>query len=87
MRKLLARKELPVSVRSTIASTSSGTFTSVAPQENSTSASTPWDAKKFLVTWTSSVAIFLPCKSLTDFMSDASGTANTHLEIRLDARL
>jgi len=33
MRNLLARKELPVSVISTIASTKSGVFASVAPQE------------------------------------------------------
>ena len=55
---LFARNELPVSVKSTIASTSSGTLTSVAPQENSTSASTPWEPRKPLVTWTSSVAFF-----------------------------
>ena len=36
IRSLFARRELPVSVRSTMASTRSGTFTSVAPQENST---------------------------------------------------
>ena len=42
MRRLFARSELPVSVRSTIASTSSGAFTSVAPQLNSTSAFTPF---------------------------------------------
>ncbi len=41
MRSLLARMDEPVSVTSTMASTRSGTFTSVAPQENSTSAVTP----------------------------------------------
>ena len=41
MRRLFARSDDPVSVRSTIASTSSGAFTSVAPQLNSTSALTP----------------------------------------------
>ena len=40
-RSLLARRDYPVSVRSAIASTRSGAFTSVAPQENSTSALTP----------------------------------------------
>src|SRR5580658_7406924 len=41
MRSLLARNDEPVSVISTIASTSSCALTSVAPQENSTSALTP----------------------------------------------
>ncbi len=36
IRKLLSAKEVPVSVMSTMASTSSGTFTSVEPQLNST---------------------------------------------------
>ena len=42
MRKLLARSELPVSVTSTMASASRGGLTSVAPQLNSTCASTPF---------------------------------------------
>ena len=41
MRSLLARSEEPVSVTSTMASASSGGFTSVAPQLNSTFAVTP----------------------------------------------
>ena len=45
IRSLAARSELPVSVMSTIASTKSGTFTSVAPQENSSSTFTPRDSK------------------------------------------
>src|SRR5208283_2577724 len=45
MRSLLARSDEPVSVTSTIASASTGGFTSVAPQENSTLAVTPNFAK------------------------------------------
>ena len=45
MRSLLARSELPVSVTSTMASASSGGFTSVAPQLNSTLALTPFSAR------------------------------------------
>src|SRR5579875_1706710 len=42
MRRPLARNEEPVSVTSTMASASTGGFTSVAPQENSTLAFTPF---------------------------------------------
>ena len=87
IRRLFARSELPVSVKSTMASTNSGTLTSVAPHENSTSADTPCSVRKFLVTSTSSVAIVLPSKSFTVFMGEFSGTAKTHFEIRLEARL
>src|SRR5206468_6458887 len=45
MRRRLARRDEPVSVTSTMASASCGTFTSVAPQENSTWAFTPCLAK------------------------------------------
>ena len=45
IRSLFARSELPVSVMSTIASTRSGTLTSVAPHENSTSTATFFAAK------------------------------------------
>ena len=45
MRSLLARSEEPVSVTSTMASASSGGFTSVAPQLNSTRAFTPLRAR------------------------------------------
>ena len=45
IRSLLARSEEPVSVTSTMASASSGGFTSVAPQLNSTLAVTPWDVE------------------------------------------
>src|SRR3954462_9009614 len=77
MRSLFARSEEPVSVTSTIASTKSGTFTSVAPQENSTSAVTPWLARKRRVISTASVAMTLPCRSFTLRMSEASGAAMT----------
>ena len=40
--RLLARSDEPVSVTSTMASASTGGFTSVAPQLNSTLAETPW---------------------------------------------
>ena len=42
---------------STMASASCGTFTSVAPQENSTRALTPWRARYFSVMCTTSVAM------------------------------
>ena len=45
MRSLLARSEEPVSVTSTMASASTGGFTSVAPQLNSTFAVTPCAAR------------------------------------------
>src|SRR6202041_2429630 len=81
---LLARRLDPVSVSSTMASTRPvATFASVAPQENSTSALTLCLAKYFLVTLTTSVAIFLPCRSLTDLIEEASGTANTQRTLLL----
>ena len=63
MRKRLARSDDPVSVTSTIASASCGTFTSVAPQENSTRAVTPWRARYFSVMRTTSVAMIFPSRS------------------------
>ena len=45
MLSLLARSEEPVSVTSTMASASTGGFTSVAPQLNSTLALTPCAAR------------------------------------------
>ena len=45
MRSRLARSDDPVSVTSTIASASTGGFTSVAPHENSTLTLTPSCAK------------------------------------------
>ena len=64
MRSRFARSDEPVSVISTMASASCGTFTSVAPQENSTRAFTPWRARYFFVRFTTSVAITLPSRSL-----------------------
>ena len=43
--QLFARSDEPVSVTSTIASASTGGFTSVAPQLNSTLADTPCDCR------------------------------------------
>ena len=45
MRSLLARSDVPVSVTSTMASASSGSFASVAPQLNSTRALTPFSSR------------------------------------------
>ena len=83
MRRRLARRELPVSVTSTIASTRSGVFTSVAPQENSTCASTPFACRYFFVICTTSVAIRFPCRSLTVLTGDSSWTASTHFTLRM----
>src|SRR5207248_10440830 len=77
IRSLFARSEEPVSVISTIASTSSGALTSVAPQENSTLAFTLCRRRYLRVRFTTSVAILFPCKSLTDLIFESSGTANT----------
>src|SRR6266567_2992067 len=66
IRSLFARSEEPVSVISTMASTNSWALTSVAPPENSTSAFTLWRRRYFFVKLTTSVAIRLPLKSLTD---------------------
>jgi len=78
MRRLFARRDEPVSVSSTIASTSRA-FTSVAPQLNSTFTLMFLSAKYFFVTLTSSVATIPPDKSSMLLTSDSSGTANTHL--------
>ena len=77
MRSLLARRELPVSVTSTIASASSGSLASVAPQLNSTLAVTPRSPSQRRVTPTSSVATILPCRSAAERTGDESGTAST----------
>ena len=63
-RSLLARSDEPVSVTSTMASASSGSFTSVAPQLNSTLALTPRSASQRFVTPTSSVATMLALQVL-----------------------
>ena len=75
---LLARSDDPVSVTSTMASASTGGFTSVAPQLNSTLAVTPCDARYRFVVATSSVAMIFPSRSFTERKLDASGTASTH---------
>ena len=77
MRSLFALREEPVSVTSTMASTSSWAFTSVAPQENSTSAFTPFFLRYFLVRLTTSVAMRLPWRSFTDLTGESSGTHST----------
>ena len=78
-RRLFALSDDPVSVRSTIASTSSGTLASVAPQENSTEASNPLSAKYFFVILTTSVAILFPFKTSIVLIFEDSDTAKTHL--------
>ncbi len=77
IRRLLARIELPVSVTSTMASARRGGLTSVAPQENSTTALTPCRARKALVKPTASVAIRLPSKSFTLCTGESFGTQRT----------
>ena len=78
IRSLFARSDDPVSVTSTIASTRSGTFTSVAPHENSIFAATPCCSRKRRVISTASVAITFPSRSRTDRIGESSGTAITH---------
>ena len=87
MRSLLALMEEPVSVMSTMASASSGTFTSVAPQENSTSHSTPCALNQRRVVSTSSVATRLPARSLAVWTGEASGTQRTQRDFWAEARL
>src|SRR5260370_17922878 len=77
MRSLLARRELPVSVTSTMASARTGGFTSVAPHENSTRTGTFFFSKYCLVTLTNSVAIVQFFKSSADLYAESSGTAST----------
>jgi hypothetical protein len=60
-----------------MASASSGSLASVAPQLNSILALTPRSSSQRLVTPTSSVATILPSRSATLWMSDACGTAST----------
>ncbi len=74
---MFAASEAPVSVSSTIASTSSGTFTSVAPQENSTSASTPASARYCFVTLTTSVAMRFPARSFGELIGLSWATTST----------
>ncbi len=60
-------------------------MTSVAPHENSTSAVTPWPASQRRVNSTTSVAMRLPSRSCTDWISLAFGTASTQRTGRIDA--
>ena len=76
--KLFALREDPVSVTSTMASTSLGALTSVAPQENSTLAVTPCPFNQSVVRLTTSVAILFPCRSFALCIEESLGTARTH---------
>ncbi len=87
IRSLLARRELPVSVMSTIASTRSGTFTSVAPQENSTVTGTLLAAKYRFTVLTSSVATRLPANCSAFWIGEDSGTHRTQRDFCVEARL
>jgi hypothetical protein len=88
MRSLLARSEEPVSVMSTIASTRSGTLTSVCAHENSHLATlTPFCSKKRLVVLTNSVATRLPARSAGHLTEEASGTQSTQRDFSVEARL
>ena len=87
MRSLFARSELPVSVMSTMASTRSGTLTSVAPQENSISAFTPFASKKRFVVLSNSVATRLPARSAMVLTGEDSGTHKTQRDFSTEARL
>jgi hypothetical protein len=77
MRNRFARSVEPVSVASTMASASTGGFTSVAPHENSTFTFTLCRSKYARVTRTSSVATVLPPRSAADRMEESSGAAGT----------
>ena len=77
IRRRFARSVDPVSVASTMASASTGGFTSVAPQENSTCTGTCSRSKYARVTRTSSVAIVLPARSAGVLNGESSGAAST----------
>ena len=73
-----ARKVLPVSVTSTIASTISGTFASVAPYDQATFTGIPSSAKCRSVSFTNSVEIREPAGiSFAAFAGCSFGTAST----------
>ena len=82
IRRWFARSVEPVSVASTMASASSGGFTSVAPQENSTLTGTFRAAKYDSVARTSSVAIVAPARSSGARYRESSGAASTHRTLR-----
>ncbi len=75
-RRLLARRDVPVSVSSTMAFTSRA-FTSVAPQLNSTFTGMFLLSKYCFVTPTSSVAMIPPFRSSGRVTGDSLGTAST----------
>ena len=77
MLSLLARSEEPVSVTSTMASASTGGFTSVAPQLNSTLALTPLRRQIALGGGDQFGGDDLALRSFTVWNGDASGTAST----------
>ena len=77
IRSLFARSEEPVSVTSTMASASSGGFTSVAPQLNSTFAVTPFAARYRFVARHEFGRDDLAFEVLHGRKGDASGTAST----------
>ena len=77
IRRLFARRDVPVSVSSTIALTSRA-LTSVAPQLNSTFTWMPFSSKYRFVTPTSSVATIPPWRSSGRDTCDSLGTASTH---------
>jgi hypothetical protein len=76
-RSWLARRLEPVSETSTMASASSGGFTSVAPKENSISAVTPCFFRYRRVRPIASVAIRFPSRSLTLRSFESSLTASS----------
>ena len=78
MRSPFLRSDDPVSVRSTIASTMSGTLASVAPYDGTTIALTPCSARNRSVSDGNSVEILIPSgRSATDCHGAFSGTAST----------
>src|SRR5258705_4028745 len=89
-RKPLARREVPVSVPSMVASEKYAALASVAPQENSVCASMPWRANHMLDTRVNSVEMVngdplarlvshSARRSSTVRTGEDSGTASTHL--------
>ena len=76
--RLFARSDEPVSVMSTMPSTSLPfAFTSVVPHEYSTLTLTPASLKKRSVVIGSSVATVMPSMSFADCTGESSGTATT----------
>ncbi len=87
MRRPALRSDEPVSVRSTIASTMSGIFASVAPWDVKTLAMTPCSARKRRAVSGISVEMRTPSgRSETCCQGDSFGTANTTLTSASPAR-